>query len=174
MKRLIVLLFAVLLAHAACSSDSKPVTTVILLRHAEKVTDAGVKDPPLTAAGTSRAAELARVLGDSGITAIYVTPFTRTRQTAAPLAKALGLKAIEIEADADYPVEMAKRIRTEHGGRTIVVVGHSNTTPDVIRALGVANPPAIPDSEYDALFVVTLVEGSAPRLLSLRYGAAAR
>jgi broad specificity phosphatase PhoE len=174
MKRLIALLFAVVLAHAALAADPKPVTTVILVRHGEKVTDPAVKDPELTAAGAARARELARVLSGVEVHAIYVTPFTRTRQTAAPLAAASGVKAIEIEAGKEYPAEMAKRIRAEHTGRTVVVVGHSNTTPDVIRALGVPNPPAIPDSEYDDLFIVTFAEGSAPRLVALRYGAVAR
>lgn len=174
MKRIAIPLLAVVLARAAFAADAKPVTTVILVRHGEKVTDPAVKDPALTAAGEARAKELARVLTGVKIDAIYVTPFNRTRQTAAPLAEAASLKAIEIAAGADYPAAMAKTIRTGHAGQTIVVVGHSNTTPDVIRALGIADPPAIPDSEYDDIFVVTLADGSAPRLLALRYGAVAR
>jgi broad specificity phosphatase PhoE len=117
---------------------------------------------------------LARVLGSVRIDAIYVTPFKRTRQTAAPLAGEKGVKPIEIDAGKSYPEQMARRIRAEHSGQTVLVVGHSDTTPDVIRALGVANPPSIANSEYDDLFIVTLAAGSKPRLVTLRYGAPAR
>jgi len=66
------------------------------------------------------------------------------------------------------------KILADHAGETVLVVGHSNTTPDVLRQLGIANPPSIADSQYDDLFVVTLATGAPARLVRLRYGAAAR
>ena len=165
---LALLLFA--LAAEAGSIVQAPVTTVILVRHAEKAPAAAMSnDVPLSDAGVARAKELARVLASTSIDAIYTTNYQRTKQTAAPLAADHHLEPIVAE-----PAAMANIIRTKHAGQTVVVVGHSNTTPDVIRALGVASPPSIGDSEYDDLFIVTLAPGAAPKLVTLRYGAAAR
>ena len=146
------------------------VTTVILVRHAEKAASTTMtNDVPLSDAGRARAAELARVLAGTHIDAIYTTQFARTKQTAEPLAKAHGVNPIVAD-----PAQMADIVRTKHAGQTVVIVGHSNTTPDVIRALGIASPPAIADSEFDDLFIVTLAPGVTPKLIALRYGAAAR
>src|SRR5687768_13117446 len=92
------------------------VTTVILVRHAEKIDDKALTDPELTEAGRTRAHELARMLAPAGIKAIYATPFHRTRQTAAPLAKALGLEAVEVKTGKTYANDVASLIRKEHGG----------------------------------------------------------
>ena len=62
----------------------------------------------------------------------------------------------------------------DHAGETVLVVGHSNTTPDVLKQLGIADPPAIADTQYDDLFIVTLAAGMPARLTALRYGAVAR
>lgn len=153
-----------LAAHAA------PVTTVILVRHGEKVAGAPKMndDPALTPEGEARAQRLATMLRASGITTIYVTPFTRTRSTAAPAAAALKVTPIEVKPGPDYAAEVAAKIRALPAGSTVLVVGHSNTTPNVIKALGIPNPPAIDDAtEFDNLFVVTLSE--EPRLLVLKY-----
>jgi len=75
-------------AHAASAADST--TTIFLVRHAEKDTVVVGADPPLSAKGILRAQELARVLGDVPLSAIYVTPYQRNRQTAQPLATHLG------------------------------------------------------------------------------------
>ena len=145
-------------------------TTVILVRHAEKATSTTMtNDVPLSDAGRARANELARVLADTHIDAIYTTQFQRTKQTAEPLAREHNLTP----AVAD-PAQIADIVRTKHAGQTVVIVGHSNTTPDVIRALGIGKPPAIGDSEFDDLFIVTLAPGAAPKLITLRYGAPAR
>lgn len=165
---MLALLFS--LMAAAGFARQNVATTVILVRHAEKAAaTAMTNDVPLSAAGAARAKELARVLADTHIDAIYTTEYQRTKQTAAPLAAEHHLEA----AVAD-PVELPNVIRTKRAGQTIVVVGHSNTTSDVIRALGIASPPAIGDNEYDGLFIVTLAPGAAPKLLTLRYGAAQR
>src|SRR5512140_1322272 len=115
------------IASTALGAPLPSPTTVILVRHAEKAAASSMSsDVPLSAAGQQRATELARVLGEAGIAAIYTTPYERTRQTAAPLAAKLGLKPVEIAAGKDYAEQMAKRIREKNVGETVLVVGHSN------------------------------------------------
>ena len=174
MHRFAAFSLALLLTAAATFAATTNVTTVILVRHGEKVTEGMANDPPLSAAGVARAAELARVLADANVAAIYTTPFRRTRDTAAPIAAALKLTPIEVASGKSYPADVVAKILADHAGETVLVVGHSNTTPDVLRQLGIANPPSIADSQYDDLFVVTLATGAAPRLVRLRYGAVAR
>src|SRR5438067_11607217 len=69
----------------------RPVTTVILIRHAEKVIDPNNADPDLSPAGQARAQELVRMFGDAGINAIYATQYKRTQQTVKLLADKLGV-----------------------------------------------------------------------------------
>lgn len=165
MKRLGLALL--LLATSAFANGGPEITTVILVRHGEKAGPSG--DVPLSEAGLARASELARVLEGVKLDAIYTTPFERTRKTVAPVAEKLGMKVDEVAAGKTYVEEMAKLIREKHEGDTVLISGHSNTTPDVIRALG-ATVPDMPDSTYDDLYIVTLIEGATPKLLSLRYG----
>ncbi|MGK2860151.1 MAG: SixA phosphatase family protein [Thermoanaerobaculia bacterium] len=143
-----------------------PVTTVIFVRHAEKMPD--IDNPPLTPVGRARAGELANVLRDAGITAIYTTSWARTRETAEPVAKLLGVTPVVFDGKAS---EIAQAIRETHRGRTVLVVGHSNTIPDIIAALGVARPPTIGDGEHDGLFVCAVGAEGQAHLLTLRYGA---
>lgn len=168
MKKLVLLL---LLASFAFANGGPKVTTVILARHGEKAGPSG--DVPLSDAGIARANELARVLAGVKVDAIYTTPYERTRKTAAPLGTALSITPVEITAGNTYAADMARIIRDKHAGGTVVVVGHSNTTRDVITALG-GSIPEIADSTYDDLFVVTLVDGTVAKVLPLRYGAQKR
>lgn len=154
-------------AAVAAAEAPQPLTTVILVRHAEKVLE--VEDPPLTPAGEERARELVHALGGLAIDAVFSTPFRRTLATAEPLAAA-GHEVVVTPVTPTYAADLASKIRAEHAGGVVVVVSHSNTIPEVIRALGVDNAPEIPESDYDNLFVVTFSDGCAPRLLSLRYG----
>jgi broad specificity phosphatase PhoE len=142
--------------------------TVILSRHAEKMA-MPPKDPPLSTAGEERANQLASTLADAGVDAIYVTELQRTQQTAAPLAARDHLKPIVIPA-ADIGA-LVKAVRTRETG-VVVIIGHSNTVPAIIAALG---GPAvrIADDEYDNLFVLTL-DGAKNSLLRLRFGDSSR
>lgn len=171
MKR-IALLFAVaaLLAMSLAAAPN-PVTTVILVRHAEKASQED--NSPLTAAGTERAKELARVLTAVKIDAIYTTQFRRTQDTAAPIATALGITPVVHNAGPTYAADLAKRILAENRGQTVLVVGHSNSTVNLIKALG-ADAAPMPESEYDNLYVLTEVGGAATKVVALRFGAAAR
>jgi broad specificity phosphatase PhoE len=141
---------------------------VFVVRHAERA-DAGATmsqmrgqaDPPLSAAGMARARKLAAMLADAGIKAIYTTEFVRTQQTAQPLADRLKI-AEQHMAAKDTPALVAA-IRRQHPDDIVLVVGHGDTVPDVIKALG---GPAITlgANEYDNLFIVVPATGAMTRL----------
>ncbi len=136
--------------------------TVILTRHAEKAATPP-KDPLLSEAGKKRADLLASMLADSGVEAIYVTEFQRTQLTAAPLAGRVHVEPIVL-SDTQ---QLIKAIRARQGG-VVVVVGHSNTVPEIIAGLG-GPKVSIADPEYNNLFVLT-VGPSQSSLLRLHYG----
>ena len=139
--------------------------TVFLTRHAERAGEMG-EDPPLTPGGRERAELLARMLTDAGIREIFVTEYKRTQETAAPLARKLQIAPRQLAGKENGP--LVKAIRGMKRGAALVV-GHSNTLPAVIAALG---GPAvkIEDDEYDNLFVLT-ISGKDVTLVRLRYGA---
>jgi broad specificity phosphatase PhoE len=142
------------------------VTTVLLVRHAEKNTEWAGADQPLSTAGMLRAQELAHVLGKTDIAAIYVTPWARTRQTAEPLARLLGDSLTVVDS-----IATTVRGVLAHGGATVLVVGHSNTVPQILaRLVGDRGLESLAVG-YDDLFVVTLDPHRPPRWLRLRYGA---
>jgi broad specificity phosphatase PhoE len=148
----------------ALAPSAFPQVTVIFTRHAEKA-DAPANDPILTEAGRKRAALLASMLADSGVEAIYVTEVQRTQLTAGPLAERVHIKPTVLPAKDT--ASLVKAIRERKSG-VVVVVGHSNTVPDIIAALG--GPKfEIQDSQYDNLFVL-MVEPSKSSLLRLHYG----
>ncbi len=144
------------------------VTTVVLVRHAEKI-DAS-RDPRLSQAGEERAHQLAHVLADFPFEAVLSTPFIRTRETGRPVAAQMGLPVTETPVTRTFASDLAARLRTDYAGQTVLVVGHSNTTPDVMRALGVPDVAAIADNEYDDLFIVTLLPGGSARAVHMHYG----
>jgi broad specificity phosphatase PhoE len=140
-------------------------TVVYLVRHAEKAPVG--EDPELAPQGVDRAAALAELLRDAGITAVHITDFRRTRGTAAPAAVQLGLAIRDYHWD-DMDALVAA-IRNE-GGRHLVV-GHSDTTPELVGLLG-GDPGAPIDepTEYDRLYVVTLGPDGTVTTVLLRYG----
>lgn len=144
-------------------------STIFLVRHAERADTAGgtsptmAADPDLSAAGRARALSLAAALKDAKITVIYATEFKRTQQTAAPLARAAGLAVTTVPSK--NVAELIAKLKAEPGN--VLVVGHSNTVPDVIKGLGVAVEIKIDDSEYDNLFV--LPPGNPSPLVRLHY-----
>jgi broad specificity phosphatase PhoE len=133
----------------AAAADAAPV--IFVVRHAEKA-KAGGNDPELSPAGHERANALARILKDSQITAIFVTEFKRTQETAAPIAKDTHV-APTIVPSTDI-AGLAVKLRALSGNA--LVVGHTNTIPDLIKALGIATSIHIPDTEYTEIFVVSL------------------
>ena len=139
--------------------------TIFLVRHAERADTNGPAqpDPVLSDTGQTRAATLAKILRDAGITAIYTSEYQRTRQTAAPLAGSLGIKAKVIPAKDT--ASLIAKLRTSVGN--VLVIGHSNTLPEIIGALGIPSPVTIAEKDYDDLFIVVLDQRS--RLIHLHY-----
>jgi len=147
-------------------------TTVIVVRHAEKDVSVSVTDPPLSVAGEARAALLARMFGDAKavghVDAIYVSSALRNRLTAAPLAARLGIG--ETVAPVDDPRGLARRALREHAGGRVLIVGHIDTVPQIVRALS-DNPniPDIGDQEYGTMYIVTVPRIGHANLLRLSY-----
>jgi broad specificity phosphatase PhoE len=159
----------VVLAVASAAGQAWAQQSVFLVRHAERADSVpGEKptmanDPDLSDVGRARAQSLAAILKDAKIAAIYTTEYKRTQQTAAPLATALGLTPTTIKAAET--ARLVKELAASKGN--VLVVGHSNTVPDVIKGLGVTNPDAIKDDEFDNLFILT--PGSPPAVVKLHY-----
>ena len=144
-------LFAFLLfISTACST-----TTVYIVRHAEKLNETDTTD--LTPAGYARATALAETLGNRGIDSIFSTPYYRTRQTAQALAKRIGVPVVDYSAKpTEAIVSRVKAIR----GKTVLVVGHSNTILEIARGLGAKPTIAkIESGDFDNLFRLRIHNG---------------
>jgi broad specificity phosphatase PhoE len=149
------------------TAPDSSLTTVLIVRHAEKAAEPA-DDPPLTDAGRERAAALSRLLGGSGVAAVYATQFLRTQQTVEPLAAELGLEARNREAkDVDG---LMAQIFAENRGQTVVVAGHSDTVPMLVEKLTGEAPPPIDETEYHNLYVVAALGPGEGKALRLRYG----
>jgi len=156
-------------AVAAQSAIAQAATTVILVRHAEKAAEPA-DDPPLTAAGEARARDLWNAIKDAGASAIITTQYARTRATAQPTATALHLTPEVVRGGgATHPKDVADAVR-KHAGHTVLVVGHSNTIPAIIEALGAPRPRAICDPEYDHLYIVTIAPNGKAGLVRATFG----
>ncbi|MCA8980024.1 MAG: histidine phosphatase family protein [Planctomycetes bacterium] len=119
--------------------------TVFLVRHAEKGVD-DPRDPALSEAGKLRAAALAELLAAAGVNRVFSTDYRRARDTAAPLADHAG---VEVELyDPREAGAIVKTLSELPAGSVAVVVGHSNTTPQVLTALGAPEPRGLEDSRY--------------------------
>ncbi len=163
MQRRAILLACLAALLSACVTTPAPNTTIYLVRHAEK--EAG-ENPSLTPAGEARAAALVKRLGDKPITRVFSTDTRRTRQTAAPFADTLGIN-VEIYDGKALPA-FATQLRATPG--TILVVGHSNTTPELVTLLGgEAGEPIIEASEFDRLYELH-VSGNRVETTVSRYG----
>jgi phosphohistidine phosphatase SixA len=137
--------------------------TIFLVRHAEKVDES--RDPALSLLGQRRAVDLALHLRDAGVKKIYVSEFQRTQKTAEVLAAQIKVTAQILPAkDLEKLVAILKS-ETEN----VLVVGHSNTLPDILKALGVTNVTPIADHEYDRLVLLQLKKDAAPSMQVLRY-----
>ena len=149
---------------------SATTTVVVLARHAEKELGA-IQDPPLSAEGEQRAQRLAQMFGRGQglghIDAIYVSDARRTQQTAAPLAERLGKQPVVIPA-ADIKGTIS-RVMHEHAGGTVLIIGHSNTVPELIHALSDIQVPPIADDEYDTLYVVSIPTFGHASVLQMEY-----
>lgn len=151
--------------YSESSELAVPDSVVYLVRHAEKQSTK-TKDPELTKAGKNRAQALAKKLSDVELSAIYSTNYRRTQMTAMPTAQQQ-----EMEISTYYiPTKMlAAKILKLHKKQKILVVGHSNTTPELIAALGVETPVVIEHDQFGDLFIIEFRNGM-PQLTLSQFG----
>jgi phosphohistidine phosphatase SixA len=155
------------------SAKSGKETVVYVVRHAEKAASGGTMmtdDPELSEAGQKRAEVLRDKLKNEPIMALLATKYKRTQQTLQPLAQAKGL-TVQTYNPSDF-LGLAKNIKENYAGKTLVVAGHSNTVLFVLEALGGKKPfSEVADHQYDYLFKVTLRDGIATQVDVQQYGA---
>ena len=174
---------------AQSSTRAAELPVLILVRHADKAAEPAA-DPPLTAAGGKRAQDLVATLRNAGVTTIITTQVRRTRETAQPLATALGLtpQVLQVGEGAlvanpapgqQFPPEVlnarAEYIKALEGALrrlsgVVLVVGHDWSVPGLIAAVGGPQFPNICSSVYDNLFILISPKGKAD-LIQGRYGA---
>ena len=163
---------------AVAQDEFKPIT-VFLIRHAEREQEPR-QDPPLSKDGIARSQALARLLSSAGIKAILTSQYTRTKQTAEPLATKLGLTVTPFtlkinpsnprQIAAESTAEVTNKI-LERNGESVLVIGHSNSIPDVIKMLGGDVVPTIDEQKFDDLFIVTVYAKGKAKVVQLKYGA---
>ena len=169
----IIVIYTAIAVGLAWFFESQATTTMIFVRHAEKAL-IPVDDPGLSPEGQRRAEELARQLVDAdvvaGIDAIYSTDTRRTIETARPVADALGLEIRRYENQEDDEPVVDAMVR-DNKGRIILVVGHSDTLPVMIAALGASKKvPPIAEMEYDNLYLISIPWFGKTKTIRLRYG----
>jgi broad specificity phosphatase PhoE len=155
-------LVAIVAVPAAAAAQS----LVIFVRHAERA-DGGAgantsmtgapADPLLSAAGEARAGKLATMFADAGIKAIYTSEFRRTQDTGKPLATKLGISVTSV-ASRDVN-DLVRKIKAEHPKDVVMIVGHSNTIPALIKAFG-GDDVKMSDDEYSAIYLVSPATGA--------------
>lgn len=146
------------------ASAQTDATVVYLVRHSERAED-GTSDPVISLPGWDRSRLLADMLADAGLTGIHTTDFRRTRGTGRPTAEATGLEmelydGLDLEGFADQ----LKRMSGRH-----LVLGHSDTTHELVEALGGDPGSPIESLEYDRFYIVTLTDDGASTVL-IRFG----
>ncbi len=152
--------------------NSANTTTIVVIRHAEKQIGA-ISDAPLSPPGEQRAARLAQMLGDAEtfgrVGKIYVTDTRRTQQTAAGVAQRLGIAPLVVAAQTDSAA-LAWRALKENRGGVALIVGHSNTVPEIVRTLAHAQKvPAMGDEEFDTFYVVSVPTIGKASVLRMKY-----
>lgn len=167
------LVFLLAASPALRGHDEAPagVTTVVIVRHAEKA-DAS-RDTALSAAGKARAEALASALESAGVGAVYATQFQRTRLTAEPLVRRLNLSVVERPVGEDVPAharDLAREVLSKEKGKTVLIVGHSNTVPELVKAFSGSTVAPLTDEDYDRIFVVVAPPSGPARLFKTRYG----
>ncbi len=161
--RVAALLF--LVAFAAPPSRASAQEAIYVVRHAERADQSA--DSALSTDGIGRSYKLRDALRDAGITGIFTSELRRTIDTAAPLASAIQVTPRQVAAaDAEA---LAAAIAASGSRDRILVVGHSNTVPALLRALHVDAAVAIGDNDYDNLFIVIPRKEGRPVLLRLKY-----
>jgi broad specificity phosphatase PhoE len=164
---------ALLIVGLATELSAQP-STVILVRHAEKAATPA-NDPGLTPAGVQRAADLAAALSDARVSAVITTQLERAKATAKPLADAAKVTPVIVPASSDMAAHVnavVAEVATHKPGDVVLVVGHSNTIPAIIAALGGPRMPDLCDAQYSGLFLLQLRANGPPSFVRGKYGAA--
>ena len=149
--------------------SSAATTLVVVTRHAEKDLSGG-DDPNLTAEGMARAARLAANFpgraGQLGFDRVYVTQWRRSVETARPTLAQSGALLSRVEADA--PAALVQQIRTQDGGRRVLVVAHSDTVPAIVHGLApTAQIPEIASTEYGTVYVIAVPRTGQATVLAM-------
>lgn len=160
--------FGAVIIFAYFATFSRPLTTVILVRHAEKKIEPGNPDPDLTPEGVERAQQIARMFAEANVNAIYATQYKRTQQTVQPLSDRIGVPVTLL--NSNQTEELVNQIHTGHRGKTIFIAGHNNTVPAIVSVLSGEAYPPIPENEYDNLFIVTIYRSGKAKVTKLKYG----
>lgn len=142
-------------------------TTVYVVRHAEKL-DPGDPESFLSPAGEARAQALWKTLQKAGVQRIYATIKARTQQTVAVVAAERDIEIIALLPDATD--DLVEFITTDDKGRVVLVCGHSNTVPGIVKALSGITVDGLSEEQYDRLFKVELPPDGEPKVTVLRYG----
>jgi 2,3-bisphosphoglycerate-dependent phosphoglycerate mutase len=175
-KKMFVLIIMVVLLSAAfpCLAEENETTTIILVRHAEE--DRSKEQIPLTDAGSVRAKELAWVLQNVKIDAVFATPSVRTKSTARPMAEAKGLDT-NVYSYKEYSElqPFVDSILKKYRGKTVLISGHSDDVPAMISMLrkdfGTGENVRVIDKPiYDNLFIVFVPTNGKTVVLNLKYG----
>lgn len=153
----------------SCKSDKKEqdvnkqdATVYYLIRHAEKDRSTKDKDPELTEVGVKRAENWANVFKDIPFDKIYSTNYKRTQQTALPTATSKGLEVLSYSTENLFNEDF----KTNTEKQTVLIVGHSNTTPAFVNAItGKKEHSQIDDSDNGKLFIVTIDDGVASLII---------
>lgn len=158
-----VLVIFLILGFSSCKDDQKvenvsnevSVSTFYFIRHAEKDrTDTNNADPELNQKGLGRAMHWAEILKDIELDAIYSTDYSRTSMTAAPTS-------VKKDIDVQYydPSAMdIEQFKTDNLNKAVLVVGHSNTTPDFVnKMIGEEKYALLDDSDNGSLFIVKMI-----------------
>ena len=164
-------------AIAVPAASSERPTTVLVVRHAERASEPK-DDPPLDERGRARADALARVVSSSGVSVVVTSQYARTRETGAAVASKLALTPIVVPTAVNpatkEPTPDATRALVDeiakHRGTTVLVVGHSNTIPALLAALGGPKDVVVGDTVFDDLFVVTIEGLGRATVVRLKYG----
>lgn len=140
---------------------------VVVVRHAEKADSS--RDPALSESGLARARALGSVFASAPPTHVFVTPLRRTRETAAGFD--VEPVVVPLDQGTEFHVKQTvDAVRALPERATVLVVGHSNTVPAIVRSLGGAAAD-IPDCEYDRLTVIDLRAAATAATVTARYGA---
>jgi broad specificity phosphatase PhoE len=150
MPKLLAILAALIAATA--SAPAAAADTVYVMRHLQKAEGA---DPPLSAEGAANAQAVARTLATSGVKALFATPTRRAMETAKPLAAKLGLR---VQAyDPGNPDALVSAVAAVPGA--VLVVGHSNTVPDLVARFGGKRTIVLTEEDFGTIFAVTPSSG---------------